>query len=93
MSELPGRPRNVGRRRFLEAAGTLGAAALLGVRSEGAGVSDTYTLPIANGERPVVKYPQKRPLIRLSTRPPQLETPWEVFRESRSRSGKRRSRR
>ncbi len=79
MSELPGRARIVGRRRFLQAAGALGAATLLGVRSEVAGASDTYTLPIANGERPMVKYPQKRPLIRVSSRPPQAETPWEVY--------------
>ncbi len=28
-----------------------------------------------------MRYPQKRPLIRLTTRPPQLETPFEVFNE------------
>ncbi|HWP87222.1 MAG TPA: molybdopterin-dependent oxidoreductase [Burkholderiales bacterium] len=39
------------------------------------------TLPFDNGERPLVKYPQKRPLLRLTTRPPQLETPFEVFNE------------
>jgi DMSO/TMAO reductase YedYZ molybdopterin-dependent catalytic subunit len=39
-------------------------------------------MPFANGERPLVKYPQKRPLIRLTTRPPQLETPMSVFNES-----------
>jgi sulfite dehydrogenase (cytochrome) subunit A len=38
-------------------------------------------LPFVNGERPVVAYPQKRPLIRLTTRPPQLETPFSVFNE------------
>ena len=32
-------------------------------------------------ERGHVKYPQKRPLIRLTTRPPQLETPFSVFNE------------
>jgi len=41
----------------------------------------TITLPFANGQREVVKYPQKRPLIRLTTRPPQLETPFSVFNE------------
>jgi sulfite dehydrogenase len=40
------------------------------------------TLPFDNGDRPLVSYPQKRPLIRLTTRPPQLETPWPVFNES-----------
>ena len=42
---------------------------------------DTVTLPFANGERTLVKYPQKRPLIRLTARPPQLETPFGVFNE------------
>ena len=56
----------------------------------GAGVSrfpfaafaaETVTLPIGNGERPLAAYPGKRPLIRLTTRPPQLETPFSVFNE------------
>lgn len=38
-------------------------------------------LPFANGERPLVRYPGKRPLIRLTSRPPQLETPFSVFDE------------
>jgi sulfite dehydrogenase (cytochrome) subunit A len=33
---------------------------------------DVLSLPIANGERPLVRYPGKRPLIRLTARPPQL---------------------
>ena len=37
------------------------------------------TLPFANGERPMVRLPQKRPLIALTTRPPQVETPFAVF--------------
>src|SRR5213075_2249681 len=37
--------------------------------------------PFENGERPLVKYPQKRPLIRLTSRPPQLETPFSIFNE------------
>lgn len=44
--------------------------------------AETITLPFENGERPLVKYPQKRPLLRLTTRPPQLETPFSVFNES-----------
>src|ERR1700750_2853751 len=36
-------------------------------------------LPFENGERPLVKYPQKRPMIGLTSRPPQLETPFSVF--------------
>ena len=38
-------------------------------------------MPFANGERALVKYPQKRPLIRVTSRPPQLETPMSVFNE------------
>lgn len=38
-------------------------------------------MPFANGERLLVKYPQKRPLIRTTSRPPQLETPFSVFNE------------
>ena len=38
-------------------------------------------LPFDNGERPLVKYPQKRPMIGLTSRPPQLETPFSVFND------------
>ena len=38
-------------------------------------------LPFENGERELVAYPQKRLLIRLTARPPQLETPFSVFNE------------
>jgi sulfite dehydrogenase (cytochrome) subunit A len=41
--------------------------------------AETVTLPFDNGERPLIEYPQKRPLIRLTTRPPQLETPFAVY--------------
>jgi sulfite dehydrogenase (cytochrome) subunit A len=43
--------------------------------------AQTVTLPFDNGERPIVKYPQKRPMIGLTSRPPQLETPFAVFNE------------
>lgn len=39
-------------------------------------------LPITNGRRLLAAYPEKRPLIVLTSRPPQLETPFEVFNES-----------
>ena len=42
---------------------------------------EMISLPIGNGERPLVAYPGKRPLIRQTTRPPQLETPFSVFDE------------
>lgn len=43
--------------------------------------ADTVTMPFGNGERPLVKYPQKRPMIGLTQRPPQLETPFSVFND------------
>ncbi len=72
------------RRDFLRGAAlTLGsvAAAPAMLRAEDAATS-TVTLPFANGTRRLVKYPQKRPLIVLTSRPPQLETPFSVFNES-----------
>ena len=61
----------------LAAAGILAAGKL----PSAVAADDTVTLPIANGERPLVTYPGKRPMIRLTTRPPQLETPFSVFNE------------
>lgn len=73
------RPFQISLRRFLGAAGaTALGAPWLGWAADTASV----TLPFANGARPLVKYPQKRPLLRLTARPPQLETPFEVFNES-----------
>src|SRR5436190_20706965 len=63
------------RRDFLRAA-TVAAAAPWKVAA-----AESIVLPFENGERPLVKYPQKRPLIRLTSRPPQLETPFSVFNE------------
>jgi sulfite dehydrogenase len=56
-----------------------GAAALLAGGRALADPAPAVTLPFANGERRVVAYPQKRPLLVLTERPPQLETPFEVF--------------
>ena len=69
------------RRQFLRAATVVGAGGLLARSAANALAEATVTLPFANGERALVKYPQKRPLIRLTTRPPQLETPFAIFNE------------
>ncbi len=53
---------------------------LIGAAS--AAAATTVTLPFTNGVRPVVAFPQKRPLIVLTPRPPQLETPFAIFDES-----------
>src|SRR6476646_8567269 len=67
------------RRDLLKGAGLAAMAATL--NSTRALALDTVTLPFANGERPLVKYPQKRPMIGLTSRPPQLETPFAVFND------------
>ncbi|MGJ4918763.1 molybdopterin-dependent oxidoreductase [Bradyrhizobium oligotrophicum] len=69
----------IDRRDLLKGAGM---AALLGsFGATRALAGETMTLPFANGERPLVKYPQKRPMIGLTSRPPQLETPFGVFND------------
>jgi DMSO/TMAO reductase YedYZ molybdopterin-dependent catalytic subunit len=72
------RPSSVSRRHFLQRSAFASAASLLGAA---AFAEDKITLPFANGERALAKYPGKRPLIVLTSRPPQLETPFSVFNE------------
>jgi sulfite dehydrogenase len=38
-------------------------------------------MPFANGHRRLATFPQKRPMILVTTRPPQLETPFSIFNE------------
>src|SRR5205085_7187445 len=66
------------RRNFLR----LMALAATASREWKAAGAETITLPFENGQRPLVQYPQKRPLIQLTARPPQLETPFAVFAEN-----------
>jgi DMSO/TMAO reductase YedYZ molybdopterin-dependent catalytic subunit len=61
---------------LLAGTGVFGGATMAALAAE------TVTLPFENGERPLVKYPQKRPMIGLTSRPPQLETPFAVFGEN-----------
>ena len=68
------------RRRLLAGgAGALATGALgsLGTLARAA----TVHLPMVNGHRKLAVYPEKRPMIVLTSRPPKLETPWEVFNE------------
>lgn len=67
------------RRQFLQNAALVGAGALVGARSFLARAEDIVVLPFANGARLLAKYPQKRLMIELTSRPPQLETPFSVF--------------
>jgi len=74
---------NAPRRHFLQQAGALGLGSVLGVAPLAALAAESVVdLPFGNGERALVKYPQKRPLLRLTARPPQLETPFAVFDEN-----------
>jgi sulfite dehydrogenase (cytochrome) subunit A len=66
---------DLGRSRFLAATGAAIAAGSI----PGAAFAQSVKLPFANGDRPLVAFPQKRPLILLTPRPPQLETPFAVF--------------
>lgn len=68
------------RREFLSNATQL---ALIGWAGLGGAVkaADQVELPFGNGVRALVRYPQKRPLIQMTARPPQLETPFAIFDE------------
>ena len=72
------------RREFLSSfGGVLSVSALSpGFLSKAFAAGETTNLPFANGRRPLVAYPGKRPLIQLTARPPQLETPFNIFDES-----------
>jgi sulfite dehydrogenase len=78
MPEQSSMRRGVTRRQFLKT-GT--AAGLAAFALEQLGVAEEIVQPFANGARQLVTFPQKRPLILLTSRPPQLETPFSVFNE------------
>jgi DMSO/TMAO reductase YedYZ molybdopterin-dependent catalytic subunit len=69
------------RRQFITGAGGLAAMLASSKLLGGRAWAQSADLPFANGARPLVQVPQKRPLIRLTERPPQLETPFSVFDE------------
>ena len=71
-------PFKLSRRGFLRSAILAGAGGMLVPWSSLA--DETITMPFANGQRRMVVYPQKKPLILLTSRPPQLaRTPFSVF--------------
>ena len=68
------------RRQFMRNAGAL---ALASTSLNSLASTDTSEgMTFADGPRPLVRYPGKRELILVHTRPPHLETPAEVFNES-----------
>ena len=77
-------PETTNRLRRALLSGGVGAltAGGLGVLSRSAfAQTTTAELPIVNGRRNLWAYPEKRPLIVLASRPPQLETPFDVFND------------
>src|SRR4051812_8996979 len=69
------------RRHFLQSAALAGVGVWSGLAARGRAQDSSITLPFENGERELVRYPQKRPLLLLTACPPQLETPFSVFNE------------
>jgi hypothetical protein len=68
------------RRRLVGGLGAVGIAAFSGSLPSKAAEADSITLPFANGGRILTSsFPQKTNLILQRTRPPLLETPFEVF--------------
>ncbi|QNK02878.1 molybdopterin-dependent oxidoreductase [Dyella telluris] len=68
------------RRHFLRTAGWLGSLGALGGAKAFAAEPATTQLPFANGERELTReFPQKGEMLLLRTRPPMLETPFDVF--------------
>ncbi len=71
---------HLSRRRFLAGAGGIGMAGLLGASAWKAMAATPAELPFVNGQREIVTdFPQKGAMLLQRTRPPLLETPFEVF--------------
>ena len=70
----------IDRRSFIKQSGAAIAALGAGTAApSGRALAAAVALPFDNGDRPLVKYPQKRPMIGVTSRPPQLETPFSAF--------------
>ena len=70
------------RRRLLQTSLIVGGLSTLGLQSARAISPPNIDLPFGRGHRPLVAFPEKRPLMVMTTRPPQLETPFSIFDES-----------
>jgi DMSO/TMAO reductase YedYZ molybdopterin-dependent catalytic subunit len=67
------------RRDFIRMVGLVGAVGMLGGSVISAVAQELIRLPFVNGSRRMARFPQKRELIVLRTRPPLLETPMAIF--------------
>src|SRR5579871_5882883 len=80
MKRSHARASELSRRYFLQGLAGLGAAGWLRTAYSAARAGDVVELPFAQGGREIVRgFPQKGPMILQRTRPPLLETPFEVF--------------
>jgi len=70
------------RRRLLQTGLIVGGLSALGLPSARASSPSSIDLPFSRGHRPLVAFPEKRPLMVMTTRPPQLETPFPIFKEN-----------
>lgn len=70
------------RRRFLQTGLIVGGLSALGQQPARATSPPSIDLPFSRGHRPLVAFPEKRPLMVMTTRPPQLETPFPIFNEN-----------
>ena len=72
-------PLSPSRRQFLSGVGGLSLTGLLGT-SAWSGTEESLVFPFVNGRRDLVEtFPQKGAMVLQRTRPPLLETPFEVF--------------
>ncbi|HEY7982179.1 MAG TPA: molybdopterin-dependent oxidoreductase [Candidatus Eremiobacteraceae bacterium] len=69
------------RQTFLTGAAAVAGGIGLSKWPAAASGTGTVTMPFANGARTLATYPQKREMILLTSRPVQLETPFEVFND------------
>ncbi len=70
------------RRRLLQTSLIVGGLSAFGLKSSRASSPPSIDLPFSRGHRPLVAFPEKRPLMVMTTRPPQLETPFSIFDEN-----------
>jgi DMSO/TMAO reductase YedYZ molybdopterin-dependent catalytic subunit len=75
------RSEGLNRRRFLRTMAVGSVGGFFVSRATPLRAQTVVSLPFANGQRTLVQFPQKRPLILLTMRPPQLETPFDIFNE------------
>jgi DMSO/TMAO reductase YedYZ molybdopterin-dependent catalytic subunit len=64
------------RRKILSATVATGVSSFAPTFARGA---EKIQLPMAFGERELIAFPEKKPMIVLTSRPPQLETPFSYF--------------